>query len=58
VLGRTLDRRNFQKKMLDLGILDRIGERRGEGVRRAPYLYRFNLPRYAEALREGISLGK
>lgn len=56
VLGRTLDRRNFQKKMLDLGILERIGERRGEGVRRAPYLYRFYLPRYEEALRDGISL--
>lgn len=58
VLGRPLDRRNFQKKMLDLGILDRIGERRGEGVRRAPYLYRFNRPRYAEALRDGESPGR
>ena len=58
VLGRTLDRRNFQKKMLDLGILDRIGERRGDGVRRAPYLYRFNQPRYEAALREGISHGR
>jgi hypothetical protein len=58
ILGRALDRRNFQKKMLDLGILERVGERRGEGVRRAPFLYRFNLPRYEEALREGISLGR
>lgn len=58
VLGRTLDRRNFQKKMLDLGILDRIGERRGKGVKRAPYLYRFNLPKYEDALRDGISLGR
>lgn len=56
ILGRTLDRRNFQKKMLDLGIVERVGQRRGEGARRAPYLYRFNVPRYAEALREGISL--
>lgn len=58
VLGRPLDRRNFQKKMLDLGILERIGERRGEGVRRAPYLYRFDRPRYEAALRDGISLGR
>ncbi len=56
ILGRTLDRRNFQKKMLDLGILHRVGQRRGKGVRRAPYLYRFNVPRYEAALREGISL--
>jgi hypothetical protein len=54
LLGKSLDRRNFQKKMLDLGILERIGERRGEGVRRAPYLYRFDRPKYEEALREGI----
>ena len=58
VLGRPLDRRNFQKKMLDLGILDRVGERRGEGVRRAPYLYQFNRPRYEAALRDGISAGR
>ena len=58
ILGRPLDRRNFQKKMLDLGILERIGERRGEGVRRAPYLYRFNQPRYEEVLRTGISFGR
>ena len=58
ILDRTLDRRNFQKKMLELGILDRVGERRGDGVRRAPYLYRFNRPRYEEALQEGILLGR
>ena len=58
ILGRRLDRRNFQKKMLDLGILERVGERRGQGVRRAPYLYRFDVPRYEAALREGISLGR
>ena len=58
ILGRTLDRRNFQKKMLDLGILERIGERRGEGVRRAPYQYRCNLPRYKAALEAGISAGR
>lgn len=58
VLGRPLDRRNFQKKMLDLGVLDRVGERRGAGVRRAPYLYRVNRPRYEAALRDGISPGR
>lgn len=57
VLGRSLDRRNFQKKMLDLGILDRVGERRGKGVRRAPYLYRFNVPRYEAVLQEAMTVG-
>jgi 8-oxo-dGTP diphosphatase len=58
VLDRQLDRRNFQKKMLDLGILERVGQLRGEGVRRAPYLYRFDVPKYEAALRDGISLGR
>lgn len=31
ILGRPLDRRTFQKKMLELGTLDRVGELRGGG---------------------------
>lgn len=41
VLGRTLDRRNFQKHALDLGMLERLPERRTGVPRRAPWLYRF-----------------
>jgi hypothetical protein len=58
ILGRTLDRRNFQKKMRDSGILERVGQRRGNGIRRAPYLYRFDQERYGEALDEGIRVGR
>lgn len=58
ILGRPLDRRTFQKKMRALGSLDRVGELRGRRVRRAPYLYRFHPPRYEEALREEIMLGR
>ena len=41
ILGRALDRRNFQKRMLDYGILERTADRRAGGAHRAPYLYRF-----------------
>lgn len=44
ILGRKLDRRNFQKRMLDYGILERTDERRTGGAHRAPYLYRFRPP--------------
>jgi hypothetical protein len=44
--------------MRALGSLDRVGELRGRRVRRAPYLYCFHPPRYEEALREGIMLGR
>jgi 8-oxo-dGTP diphosphatase len=41
ILGRRLDRRNFQKRMLERGGLERLAERRRGGAHRAPYLYRF-----------------
>jgi ADP-ribose pyrophosphatase YjhB (NUDIX family) len=41
VLGVPLDRRNFQKRMLDLGFVERLPERKTGGAHRAPYLYRF-----------------
>lgn len=44
VLGRRLDRRNFQKHVLELGVLERLPERRTGVAHRAPYLYRFVAP--------------
>jgi ADP-ribose pyrophosphatase YjhB (NUDIX family) len=41
VLGRPLDRRNFQKKILDLGFVERLPERKTGGAHRAPFFYRF-----------------
>jgi ADP-ribose pyrophosphatase YjhB (NUDIX family) len=41
ILGRPLDRRNFQKKMLDRGVVERLPERRTGGAHRSPSLYRF-----------------
>jgi len=41
ILGRRLDRRNFQKRMLERGDVERLQERRTGGAHRAPYLYRF-----------------
>ena len=41
ILGRRLDRRNFQKKMLDRAIVERLPDRRTGGAHRSPFLYRF-----------------
>jgi 8-oxo-dGTP diphosphatase len=41
VLGTKLDRRNFQRKMLALGIVERLPERKRGVPHRAPNLYRF-----------------
>jgi 8-oxo-dGTP diphosphatase len=57
ILEKRLDRRNFQKKIEGLGILERLEERRNIGPHRAPYLYRFNKKVYDKALTEGIIFG-
>ncbi len=53
ILGRTLDARNFYKKMLGLEILERLKERRRGGAYKAPYLYRFKKEAYEAKLKEG-----
>jgi 8-oxo-dGTP diphosphatase len=41
ILGKSLDRRNFQKRMLEHGGIERLGERRPTRGHRSPFLYRF-----------------
>ncbi len=53
ILSRKLDRRNFQKKMLSLGILRRLPERKTIGPHRSPFLYSFDKRKYNQALKEG-----
>ena len=54
ILDKRLDRRNFQKKMLGLGILSRLKERKTGGAHKAPFLYQFNVRKYRQAVREGL----
>ena len=49
VLGTTLDRRNFQRKILTLGIVERLPERKRGVPHRAPHLYRFRADTESEA---------
>lgn len=55
ILGKKLDRRNFQKKILSLGILNRLEERMKIGPHRSPFVYSYNKEKYEAALKEGIS---
>ncbi|GAB3950774.1 NUDIX domain-containing protein [Spirosoma harenae] len=50
ILGQSLDRRNFQKRMLGYDILERLEERKTGGAHKAPYLYRFDKEKYEKAL--------
>lgn len=57
ILGRKLDRRNFQKKMLSLGILQRLKERKSGVAHKAPFLYKFDEKKYLRALKQGLKFG-
>lgn len=57
ILGRTLDRRNFQRKILSYKILNKLEERKTGGAYKAPFLYEFNIENYNKALKEGFSGG-
>jgi 8-oxo-dGTP diphosphatase len=52
ILDRKIDRRNFQKKILSMGVLKRLDQRRKIGPHRSPVLYSFNKVRYKKALSE------
>ncbi len=56
ILDREIDRRNFSKKIMALGILDELDEyARPEGAGRPGKMFQFNKKRYQELIREGIS---
>jgi hypothetical protein len=54
ILGRNLDRRNFQRKILATGILKKLAERRQGVAHKAPNFYKFDVKRYNRALQTGL----
>ena len=54
ILDRKLDRRNFQRKMTGTGILKKLKETKKGVAHKAPFYYKFNLPKYNKALKGGI----
>lgn len=56
ILGKKLDDRNFAKKLMATGIINKLDERRYIGPHRSPFLYVFNKVKYQEALENGMVL--
>lgn len=56
ILGRSLDRGNFQRKMLKLGIFIRHEKQLEGGAHKAPYLYSFDKEKYENLLEQGFGL--
>ncbi|MFI5185967.1 MAG: NUDIX domain-containing protein [Chitinophagales bacterium] len=57
ILDKRLDRRNFQRKILSYNILKRLKEVKKGVAHKAPYLYRFDLRNYQNALQQGLQGG-
>lgn len=56
ILDKKLDRRHFPNKLLSLGIIEKLDEKRSIGQHRSPYLYKFHLDNYQSALNESIEI--
>jgi ADP-ribose pyrophosphatase YjhB (NUDIX family) len=57
ISDRKIDRRNFQKKILSLGILKHLDQRRKIGPHRSPNLYTFDKVKYRRALSQNKGPG-
>jgi len=56
ILAKSLDDRNFTKKLLATGIITKLNEKRQISGHRPPYLYKFNKEKYDEGLNSGVEL--
>lgn len=54
ILEKELDKRNFRKKVLAMGLLEELDEVEQDVAHRAARLYRFDKKRYQELMREGF----
>lgn len=54
ILGRQLDKRNFRKKLLALGLLVELGEFSSIGSKRPARLYRFDRSKYDHLAKKGF----
>jgi ADP-ribose pyrophosphatase YjhB (NUDIX family) len=56
ILEKKIDRRNFPKKLLSLGLIKKLNKQKKIGAHRSPFLYKFDELKYSKALKEGIVL--
>ncbi len=54
ILGNSLDRRNFQRKILSFGYIEKLNEQRKGGSHKAPNLYKFDTEKYEKAMQQGF----
>lgn len=55
ILARTLDKRNFRKKILKMGVLKELDEIQTDVAHRAARLYQFDKKRYDQMVQNGFN---
>ncbi|MNE84508.1 hypothetical protein D3C80_1814230 [compost metagenome] len=55
ILDQAIDRRNFRKKILSLGVVEETSHKLQQQSGRPAMLFRFNKRKYQKLLKEGIS---
>jgi 8-oxo-dGTP diphosphatase len=58
ILNKSLDKRNFRKKMLNYGILKELEEKQKGVSYRAAKLYKFDKRKYAKLFQKELTFGK
>jgi 8-oxo-dGTP diphosphatase len=54
--GKQLNASNFPNKLISLGLIVKLDEKRNIGAHRSPTYYKFDEESYKQALREGLVL--
>ena len=57
ILDKKLDRRNFLRKITNIGILTKLDEKKNNVAHKAPNLYSFDKEKYDEVLKNGLNQG-
>jgi 8-oxo-dGTP diphosphatase len=56
MIGKKLNPSNFPNKLISLGLLEKLDEKKNIGAHRSPTFYKFNTKVYDKALEEGLVL--
>ena len=56
IYDTTLDKRNFQRRILAMDIIERLDEKQRGTSKKGAYLYRFNQEKYESTVQEGLRL--
>ncbi|MEO7977388.1 NUDIX domain-containing protein [Flavobacterium sp.] len=55
ILDKKLDRRNFLRKITNIGILNKLDEKKNNVAHKAPGLYSFDMDKYEKVLKNGMN---